>query len=394
MTAPATEHFRAPAIHNAVAVRSPVWSDAVITGRSAFPTSRVLGVFPGEGIGPEVIHAALRVLDALEAVRPTHIRRIIGGPPGHNAHGARDGGLTQEASSFCNDVFAQEGALLCGPGGGRFVYDLRRQFDLYCKIAPLKPSRYLHHLSRIRRDVLAHVDILVVRDNAGGVYQGAAEHRRDPDQGAVAEQKFSYTESQVRRILEAGARLARQRSGHMHVVIKDGGVPAISELWRQVTHKVAPQIGVSYSFLNADYAAYCMIQEPQDIDVLVTPNMVGDILADLGAVFLGSRGLSYSGNFSACGRGVYQTGHGSAHDLTKTDRANPVAQILSLAMLLRESFGLTEEATLIERAVDDTWKAGWRTDDLREPGCRIVGLRDLAGRIADHVHALARKPAT
>lgn len=123
--------------------------------------------------------------------------------------------------------------------------------------------------------------------------------------------------------------------------------------------------------------------------MLVTPNLVGDMLADLGAVFLGSRGMSYSGNFSMEGRAAYQTGHGAARDLAGTDRANPLAQILSLAMLLRESFGLSDEAALVELAMGDILEAGWRTDDLAEPGCRRVGTRQMGELVAESVVKLA-----
>jgi 3-isopropylmalate dehydrogenase len=139
-----------------------------------------------------------------------------------------------------------------------------------------------------------------------------------------------------------------------------------------------------------DYAAYLMMQDPQRFDVLVTPNLLGDVLADLGAIYLGSRGLSYSANYSASGHAVYQTGHGAAKDLAGTDRANPVGQILSMAMMLRESYCLHEEASLIERAVDHVYAQGYRTDDLPEPHCRRVGTRQMADLVAQAVMSLGR----
>ncbi len=176
----------------------------------------------------------------------------------------------------------------------------------------------------------------------------------------------------------------------MHVVLKDGGVPTISDLWRSVAKRIAAEMNVTCCFQNVDYAAYAMIQHPEQYDVMVAPNLMGDVLADLGAVFLGSRGLTYSGNFSAAGHGVYQTGHGAAYDLAGTDRANPAGQILSLAMMLRESYGECDAADLIENALANVFQSGYRTDDLREAGCRTVGTQQMADLVAEAVIALSK----
>jgi 3-isopropylmalate dehydrogenase len=143
------------------------------------------------------------------------------------------------------------------------------------------------------------------------------------------------------------------------------------------------------TFANVDLAAYRLLQHPRELDVVVAPNLFGDVLADLGGVLLGSRGLSFSGNFAAGGASVYQTNHGAAHDLAGKDRANPVGQVLSLAMLLRESFGLAAEAALVERAVAEVYRLGFRTDDVAEAGCRAIGTREMAERIAAAVLDLA-----
>jgi 3-isopropylmalate dehydrogenase len=353
------------------------------------PAGRLLGVFPGEGIGPEVIGAALHVLDALETVRPLRIQRVTGGPIGLAGSSTEGNGeLNAQAAAFCRRVFDAGGAILCGPGGGRFVYDLRRTFDLFCKIAPLRPAIPLSGAARFKPEVLRDVDILIVRENVGGIYQGSGVDRLDPRLGRVVEHSFAYTQPQVRRIIEVGVRLAGRRRRRLHVILKDGGIPAISALWRQTAESLA--VDVACTFMNADYAAYQMLQHPGQFDVVVTPNMIGDMLADSGAVLLGSRGLSYSANFSAEGRAVYQTGHGSAHDLAGADRANPAAQILSLAMLLRESYACTEEARFIERALEEVWLAGWRTDDLMQPGCRRAGTQRMGQLVARAVVALAK----
>jgi 3-isopropylmalate dehydrogenase len=343
----------------------------------------VIGVFPGEGVGPEVIRAALGVLDAVESIGTVRIERIEMPTAATIDH--VEGKMPEDVSAFCEEVFSRDGAMLCGPGGGRFVYDMRRRFDLFCKLAPLRPLPSLHNATRLKPHVVRDVDIVVVRDNAGGVYQGQWSERIEPGTGRVAEHSFAYNEKQVERILGVGLRLAKTRRGRMHVVVKEGGVPTVSALWCDVARALAADSGVECIPMNADHAAYRIIQHPGEFDVMVTPNLLGDLLADIGAVLLGSRGMSFSANFSANGRAVYQTGHGGAKDLAMTDRANPLAQILSLAMLLRESFGMEEEASLVEQAVGAVLSEGWRTEDLAEMGSRCVGTQQMGTLVAESV---------
>jgi 3-isopropylmalate dehydrogenase len=144
--------------------------------------------------------------------------------------------------------------------------------------------------------------------------------------------------------------------------------------------------------MNVDLAAYELIQNPTHFDVIATPNLFGDILADVTGVLVSSRGVTFSGNFDAHGHGVYQTNHGCAHDLAGTDTANPAGQILSLAMLLRESFGLDEAAALVEKSLAEVWRAGWRTADLAEPGCHILGTKAMAKKVAEQVLRSADTP--
>jgi 3-isopropylmalate dehydrogenase len=165
-------------------------------------------------------------------------------------------------------------------------------------------------------------------------------------------------------------------------------------LWRACAEQIAAEEGVECLFLDIDHAAYHLLQHARDLDLLVAPNLFGDILCDLGGVLMGSRGLTYSANFTPAGAGVYQTNHGAAYDLAGTDRANPAGQILSLAMLLHESCGLSREAGLIERALADVWKRGFRTADLDLPGARVIGTREMAERVADAVVEHANAMAT
>jgi len=337
-----------------------------------------------------MIGAAVRVLRAVEEVSPgLHCEVREGGLIGDAAIAQEGTPLTQPVAQFCRDVFAEGGAILAGAGGDRFVYDCRREFGLYCKLNPLKPSQVPLHASRMRPEATSAVDILVVRENLGGVYQGEWGLTGETGQTRSASQRFEYHESQVRDIVERAAELAQSRRGGLTVVVKPNGVPTISHLWLDVAREIALRSGVRLRELEIDYAAFQLLQDPRQFDVVVTPNLFGDILSDIGGVLLGSRGLCFGASYSKGGAAIYQTNHGAARDLAGTDRANPVGQIHSLAMLLRESFGLVREAQLIEAAVEHVWEAGIRTDDLAEPGARMVGTTEMTDCIVQAVRELA-----
>jgi len=347
-------------------------------------SSPLIGVLEGAGIGPTVINATLHVLKSAEQALGLKFDVRFGGLIGEDAIAEHGKWLPEDTMEFCADIFHHGGAILNGPGGGRYVYDLRRRFDLFCKFIPVQPSPELARAGRISPQFLKDVDLLIVRDNTGGVYQGQWGDRAT-DKGRVAEHSFHYSESEVHRIVEVAARAAAGRRGGLHVIVKDGGVPTVTALWRDVGNAVAKRHGIEAKFMNVDLAAYELIQNPARFDVIVAPNLFGDIMADICGVLLSSRGVTFSGNFNPQSHGVYQTNHGCAHDLAGTDTANPAGQILSLAMLLRESFGLDEAAALIEQSLAAAWRAGWRTADLAEPGCKILGTQDMADKVAEQI---------
>ena len=233
--------------------------------------------------------------------------------------------------------------------------------------------------------------MLIIRDNIGGVYQGQWSESMT-ENGRVVEHSFSYREQDVRRLIEVAARAAAHRKGNLLVIVKDGGVPGMTALWRDVGNAVAKHHGMEASFMNIDYAAYELIQNPTRFDVVVAPSLFGDIIADICGVLVSTRGVTFSGNFDPQGHGVYQTNHGCAHDLAGADVANPCGQILSLAMLLRESFGLDAAATLVEKSVTTAWRDGWRTADVVEPGCQLVGTRVMGEKVAEQILRFAEVP--
>lgn len=362
------------------------WGDAIEgrhPARLAAGDAVRVGVLRGEGVGPEVIAAATDVLVAACEGAGRRLELDHGPDPAGEASS-----LTEAAAEFCRRTFAAGGAVLTGPHGGRWVYELRQRFDLFCKISPLLASAAIATppaLGRIpgRRDPEA-VDVLIVREQCSGIYQGRWSET-DGREGHVAEHSFSYSTREVRRILEVAAKLAAARRGRVAVVVKRAGVPSISRLWIQVSAEVTRRFGVECEILDIDYAVYALLRGPGEFDVVAAPNLFGDVLADAGGVLLGSRGLCFGASFDAGGAAVYQTNHGSAHDIAGTDRANPGAQILAAAALLRQGFGLNREADAIERALSAVWAAGHRTEDLAEVGEGIIGTRELGKRVADQV---------
>lgn len=344
----------------------------------------VLGALPGEGACPAIVDASLAILATVLADGPARVEvRRYDGPS------CADGRCGEPTAAFCASVFAAGGAVLAGAMSGRFVYELRRRFRLFCKISPVVVWHELAEAGRLRSESVRGLDILLVRENASGLYQGEWTESRSPEAGRVVEHRFCYAEREVLAILDAAATMASRRRGGLAVVVKEGGVPGISRLWRDCAETVGRAHGLRPRLLNVDYAAYCLVQEPAAFDVVVAPNLFGDMLADLGGVLLGSRALTFSGNFAADAAAVYQTNHGAAVDLAGTDRVNPAGQLLSLAMLLRESFGLAREARLVESALREVWRAGFSTPDLNLPGTRVVGTRELCERVAEAARRLA-----
>ena len=277
--------------------------------------------------------------------------------------------------------------MFCGPGGDRFVYELRRQFNLYCKFTPLEPLPELRAAGPVRPEIAAATDIVAVRENMGGIYQGVWEEDGAPG-ARVARHRFDYHEADVRRIMGVAFDLAATRRGHVHVVLKPGGIPSISSLWRSIAEEMARDAGIALGELEIDNAVYQLIADPGQFDVLVSPNMFGDVLADCGSLLLASRGLSYSGNFNDLGHAVYQTGHGAARDIAGKDIANPIGQIFSLGMMLRESFCWPEADAMLRAAVRETLRSGIATSDLVMPAHRIVGTAEFGDAVAASLERL------
>jgi 3-isopropylmalate dehydrogenase len=344
--------------------------------------SPLIGVIPGEGAGPEVIEAALAVLRDLEHAGGRQVHVEHGGRVGLAAVKTHGTALPQEALDFCASVIARGGGVLSGPGGGRYVYDLRKALELFVKVSPIQASNGLAHVAPVRTRASGDIDLLIVRENLEGVYQDAGERVSDGSWRGIRHE-LRYGERELRRFLGAAARLARVRSGELTVVVKDAGLGAFSALWRECAQEAAGATGVACKAVEVDLIVYQLLERPHAFDVIAASNLFGDVLSDLAAALVGSRGMSFGASFTPRGGGVYQTNHGAAYDIAGQDRANPVGQILSLAMLLRESLDMTQEAEACEAGVRQVWEQGYRTADIAEAGATVVGTSELARRIAE-----------
>ena len=362
-------------------------SDSSSNGEARANRAVLVGILPGEGIGPEITAAAASV--AAAALEADGIRLVtetggaIGGPA-EECHGAP---LTSEVVHFCSSIFSRGGAVLAGAGGGRFVYDLREKFGLGIKLSPVFAWRELGDIRPVRVDGGGEIDFVIARENLEGAYQGEMSES-PPEEGPVRRVlRVTQTDAVVAGFLGAAASLAARRRGRLAVVHKAGGLPELAASWRSLGADAAAGAGVEWEFLDIDYASYLLIREPGRFDVVAAPNCFGDILSDLGGLLMGSRGLTFGGSFGNHGEAVYQTNHGAAYDLAGTDAANPLGQILSAAMMLRESFHLESAATRIESAVRRTLGDGWRTRDLAAPGCRTIGTGEMTARVIDRLSA-------
>lgn len=346
----------------------------------AFMT-RKIAVLPGDGIGPEVTAEAVKVLKRLGGDYEFETA-LVGGAA------YDDGGHPLPAATL--DLCRAADAVLFGAVGGP-KYDaipdpllrpelgallpLRKELNLYANLRPAKTPRALADACPLKN--VNGVDFVVVRELTGGLYFG--EKSRTPD---GARDTCVYTRSEIERIVHLGFKVARGRSGKLLSVDK-ANVLETSRLWREVVNELAgeyPEVAVSHMLV--DNCAMQMIRDPGALDTIVTENLFGDILSDEAAMLTGSLGLLPSASLSDDDFGLYEPIHGSAPDIAGQDKANPVAAILSAAMLLRHSFGDEEGAARIERAVDSALDAGLRTLDIKTPGTTPVSTSAMGDTIA------------
>jgi 3-isopropylmalate dehydrogenase len=254
---------------------------------------------------------------------------------------------------------------------------LRKELGLFANIRPVKVYPALAEASTLRREVIDKVDLVIIRELTGGLYFGQPQGRQDNDQGRAAVDTLYYTEAEIGRLMRVSFELARQRRKKVTSVDK-ANVLASGRLWREVAHEVAAEYpDVEYEDILVDACAMHLIRRPGDFDVIATENMFGDILSDEASMLAGSMGMLPSASLAEGKFGLYEPIHGSAPDIAGKGIANPLATILSTAMMLRSTFGLLTEAEVVESAVESVLNAGHRSPDLARPGEPIVGTVEM-----------------
>jgi 3-isopropylmalate dehydrogenase len=355
-------------------------------------------VLPGDGVGQEIVPQAVAVLEAV-AKRFDHTfaftDALVGGAAidrfGHPLPDA-----TAQAAQAAD-------AVLLGAVGGpkwegldyairpeRALLGLREQLGLFANLRPAKPCSMLLDASTLKREVIDGVDIMVVRELTGGIYFGQPRGVEKYEGGERGINTEVYTTPEIVRIAKVAFETARRRRSKVTSIDK-ANVLEVTELWRRVVteaHKGYPDVALSHMYV--DNCAMQLIRNPKQFDVVVTTNMFGDILSDEAAMLTGSIGMLPSASLGDTGsgrhrRGMYEPIHGSAPDIAGRDIANPIATILSAAMMLDYSFGLTKEAAVIEQAVLAVLTEGFRTSDIAAEGTHTIGTREMGRRIVEKV---------
>ena len=349
-----------------------------------------IAVIPGDGIGPDVVEQTLKVMDKVgEKFGHTfNYTKVLAGGCAIDATGAC---LPQETIDICK---ASDAVLLGAVGGWKWdnlpgdqrperaLLGLRKALGHFANLRPALLFEQLADASPLKPEILAGgLDIVVVRELTGGIYFGEKGHR-DTDLGPAAYDIEQYAEGEVRRIAKVAFDMAMKRSKHVTSVDK-ANVLESSRLWRRVVAEVAQDYPeVTLDNLYVDNAAMQLVRNPRQFDVIVTSNIFGDILSDEASQITGSIGMLPSASLAEGNFGMYEPVHGSAPDIAGQDKANPMATILSAAMMLRYTFGLGAEADAIENAVKSVLDQGYRTPDLYAGQGTQVGTAQMGDLIA------------
>ena len=352
-----------------------------------------LAVIPGDGIGPDVVEQTLLVLDKVgEKFGHTfHYQKVLAGGCAIDATGAC---LPQETIDVCK---ASDAVLLGAVGGWKWdtlpgdqrperaLLGLRKALGLFANLRPALLFEQLANASPLKPEILAGgLDIVVVRELTGGIYFGEKGFK-DTDLGPAAYDVEQYAEEEVRRIAKVAFDMAMKRSKHVTSVDK-ANVLESSRLWRRVVAEVAQDYPeVTLDNLYVDNSAMQLVRNPRQFDVIVTSNIFGDILSDEASQITGSIGMLPSASLAKGNFGMYEPVHGSAPDIAGQDKANPMATILSAAMMLRYTFGLLQEADAVENAVKAVLDQGYRTPDLFAGEGTLIGTAEMGRRIAEAI---------
>ena len=348
-------------------------------------------VIKGDGIGPEIMAEAIKILN------------VIADKYGHQfeyqealAGGAAWDECQNHLPTETMEIAEQSDAILFGSIGGpvedqdkpkwkncekNALLGLRKHFDLFTNLRPSIVFKPLKNISILKPELVGDgFDILVIRELTGGIYFG--EHRTED---GIATDVMRYSEDEVRRVAKVAFETAMKRDKRL-ISVDKANILDCSVLWRIVVIEVAqdyPEVELQHMYV--DNAAMQLVRNPRQFDVIVTGNMFGDILSDLSSTFAGSLGLLPSASLNGSNFGMYEPSGGSAPDIAGQGIANPIAQILSAAMMLKYSFGLKEEANKVEQAVVRALEQGYRTGDIWEEGCEKVNTEEIGNKICSNI---------
>ena len=358
-----------------------------------------LVVLPGDGVGPEVTAEGIKVLKAV-GKRFSHNFNLHYGLVGGAAIDQQGVALSDETLKMCRSC---EAVLLAAVGGPKWdspkaavhpedgLLALRKGLGVFANLRPVKVFPSLIDASSLKPKLVEGVDLLFVRELTGGIYFARPKRQWQTSRGRRATDSMTYSEQEIERIVRVGFELARGRRRKLTSVDK-ANVLQSSRLWRQVATEVSAEYpDVELEHILVDACAMYLMQNPARFDVIVTENMFGDILTDEASILAGSMGMLASASLAGIPRegsktlGLYEPVHGSAPQIAGLNVANPIAVILSIAMMLRYSFGLVEEAQIIEDAVSSVLIGGYRTDDIMEEGKIRMGTKEMGDLIVGKV---------
>lgn len=346
-------------------------------------------IIKGDGIGPEIVTQAMKVLDKIceKHGHKFHYTEILMGGCSIDATGVP---LTEEAL----DIAKKSDAVLLGAVGGpkwdtlpghlrpeKGLLGIRKGLELFANVRPAVLYDELKAACPLRDEIIGDgFDMVIMRELTGGLYFGAREITTK-DGLRYAKDTMEYNEEEIRRIAVQAFRIARKRRHHVTNVDK-ANVLDSSRLWREVVHEVAKDYpDVECIDMLVDNAAMQLVKDPKQFDVILTENTFGDILSDEASMVTGSIGMLASASLGSTKLGLYEPSHGSAPDIAGQDKANPIATILSAAMMLRYSFDLDQEANEIEAAVKAVLRQGYRTGDIMSDGCKLIGCAEMGAQI-------------
>jgi 3-isopropylmalate dehydrogenase len=336
-------------------------------------------ILPGDGIGPEIMVQAEKTLAKIGEKFGHEFKtsyHLIGGA----AIDAEHNPLPQTTIDACKKADAVLLGAVGGPKWDTIEKSIRPERGL------LGIRKELGLFANLRPDIIGQgLDVMVIRELTGGAYFGTPRGQEVRGSERVAYNNMIYSETEIRRIAKVGFETARKRGKKLCSVDK-ANVLDVSQLWREVVIEVSKEYpDVELSHMYVDNAAMQLVRNPGQFDTIVTENLFGDILSDEAAVITGSIGMLPSASLGASGPGLYEPIHGSAPDIAGQDKANPLATILSVAMMIRYQFSMAAEADAIENAVSMILKEGYRTGDIMEPGKTLVGCVKMGDLVAERL---------